>query len=233
MPGWARSIPRRPGCPKSFLAQLRSRARSLWDRRPRPHPGTGGGVLSPLPHPGAHRDGARGHRVDPRAPARPGRCAGRSSGRGLQGGAGPSHPHAGGPRPGRRGPRPRGAIPRLRRAGHRRRARGRLHRDGGARRRARGASAAVRPRRAHRGARRLPTATRVAPQRAHARGRTAGAARPRRGNGAPLLPGALTRGLRARVHRRPGAADLALSVRGPSPPPRGCLRRARRRRSPR
>ena len=89
------------------------------------------------------------------------------------------------------------------------------------------------PRRAHRGARRLPAATRVAPQRAHARGRTAGAARPRRGNGAPLLPGALTRGLRARVHRRPRAADLALSVRGPPPPPRGCLRRARRRRSPR
>ena len=34
-------------------------------------------------------------------------------------------------------------------------------------------------------------------------------------------------------HRRPRAADLALSVRGPPPPPRGCLRRARRRRSPR
>ena len=35
-------------------------------------------------------------------------------------------------------------------------------------------SAAVRPRRAHRGARRLPAAARVAPQRAHARGHAAG-----------------------------------------------------------
>ena len=84
MPGWARSIPRRPGCPKRFLAQLRTALA---------HYGIAGLDRTPALEEACYRlyltqertaTARSADRVDPRAPARPGRCAGRSSGRGLQ-----------------------------------------------------------------------------------------------------------------------------------------------------
>ena len=54
------------------------RARPLRDRRPRPHAGARGGLLPPVPLPGARADRARGGRGDPRPPARAGRAARRA-----------------------------------------------------------------------------------------------------------------------------------------------------------
>ena len=230
---WLRSLDAEAeGLPDRLHRAAARSARPLRDRRPRPHAGARGGLLPPATSPRSARATARAAvRGDPRPSPRAGRAARRAPRRRLPRGARPPGGGQRRPRSRRRRPRPRGALPLLRRAGHRRR-----HATASTPRwRQHVAALAADPARPDRDERiaALVACPRPLAALLTARMRAAEPALQRllaRGDGAPLLPRARARGLRARAHRRPRPAAGAVPVRGPAPPPGGGLRRPRRRR---